>query len=287
MSPSSAGIKPIFLRTLYIGLWFLIFGTAQSPSFASTTPLPENADGVLQVWNEKAKYYLVIAVDQTGVPGTELPFTLTDGQLVAKRFEELGYKSLIEKQLIGPIADRDNVNAALKRIRDLPEWASVIIYYSGHGVASPNDKNVSLQLTGQNDLDYGLGYKVSDLIESARDESYLGELHLIIDACFSGKGAFTGALTLKEMGAKTTIFTSSSTTQTSIPITLENGTKLSAFTHAMLQALGPEWHKADDNGDGILRFSEIKTYSFNQLIKWHQEKTHSRTDAATTGRRPS
>ncbi|WP_454061781.1 tetratricopeptide repeat protein [Candidatus Nitrospira salsa] len=252
-------------------LWLLALWAPFSPANASTTPIPEQADGPLRIWNEKAKYYLVIAVDQTGVPGTELPFALTDGNMVAKQFEALGYLPLVEKQLIGATANKNEVNAALKRIRNLPEWASVIIYYSGHGVASPNDKDVSLQLAGQNDLDYGLGIQVADLIESARNTTYLGELHLIIDACFSGTGAFTGALTLKEVGAKTTIFTSSATTQNSYPVTLEAGSKLSAFTHTILQALGQDWRKADDNGDGILRFGEIKTYSFNQLRKLHKQ----------------
>ncbi|GJL64505.1 MAG: hypothetical protein NPIRA04_31590 [Nitrospirales bacterium] len=253
-------------------LWLLAMGVPYSPVHASTTPIPKEADGPLRIWNEKAKYYLVIAVDQTGVPGTELPFTLTDGNLVAKQFEALGYRPLVEEQLIGATANKGKVNAALKRIRDLPEWSSVIVYYSGHGVASPNDKDVSLQLAGQDDLDYGLGIKVADLIESAKNTTYLGELHVIVDACFSGTGAFTGALTLKEVGPKTTIFTSSSTTQNSLAIKLDDGTKLSAFTHALLQALDSDWGKADDNEDGILRFGEIKTYSFNQLRKWHRQK---------------
>ncbi|WP_447971769.1 tetratricopeptide repeat protein [Nitrospira sp. M1] len=260
------------LGSLLIGcLWLLALNSQPSPASASTASIPEQADGPLLIWNEKAKYYLVIAVDQTGVPGTELPFTLTDGNLVAKQFESLGYLPLLEKQLIGATATKNKVNAALKRIRTLQEYASVIIYYSGHGVASPNDKDVSLQLAGQNDLDYGLGIQVADLIESARDTTYLGELHLIIDACFSGTGAFTGALTLKEVGAKTTIFTSSATTQNSYPVTLNTGSKPSAFTHTILQALGQDWRKADDNGDGILRFGEIKTYSFNQLRNLHKQ----------------
>ncbi|GJL66799.1 MAG: hypothetical protein NPIRA05_17700 [Nitrospirales bacterium] len=256
-------------------LWLLVLGVPFSPANASPSPIPEQADGPLLIWNEKAKYYLVIAVDQTGVPGTELPFTLTDGKLVSKQFETLGYRPLVEEQLIGATANKGNVNAVLKRIRDLPEWASVIVYYSGHGVASPNDKDVALQLAGQDDLDYGLGIKVADLIESAKSNTYLGELHVIIDACFSGTGAFSGALTLKEVGAKTTIFTSSSTTQNSFAIRLDDGTKLSAFTHAMLQALGSEWGKADDNGDGILRFGEAYIYISNQLRKWHRQEAIS------------
>ncbi|GJL50339.1 MAG: hypothetical protein NPIRA01_15660 [Nitrospirales bacterium] len=253
--------------------WLLaiVFGLSPSLVVAATVPIPEQEDGALQVWNEKTKYYLVISVDQQDVPGAKLSFTLTDAVLVAKQFEALGYRPLVKDHIVGSLAEKETVITALRKIRDLPEWASVVIYYSGHGVASPDDKDVALQLADQTILDYGLGIKVSDLIESARDKNYNGELHLIIDACFSGTGAFTGALTLKELGPKTTILTSSATTQNSIAITLANGTKLSAFTHALLQATGKDWAKADDNGDGILRFGEIHTYSSNQLTQWYLE----------------
>ncbi|MCA9472742.1 MAG: tetratricopeptide repeat protein, partial [Nitrospira sp.] len=247
----------------------LLFSFLAPAAMASTGPIPEEEDGPLQVWNEKAKYYLIVAVDQRDVPGAKLPFTLTDAALVAKQFDTLGYRPLVQKPIVGPIATRDNLTTTLEQIRELGEWASVVIYYSGHGVASPNDKDVSLQLAGQSSLDYSKGIKVSDLIEAARgDKKYFGELHLIIDACFSGTGAFSGALTLKELGSKTTILTSSSTTQNSIAITLENGTKLSAFTQTLLQALGEEWRTADDNGDGVLRFGEVHTYTSNQLKQW-------------------
>ncbi|MGB0910082.1 MAG: caspase family protein, partial [Nitrospirales bacterium] len=187
-------LKPAYkLRCiLSLVLCFLALSISPSSSHASTTPIPENADGPLLIWKEKAKYYLVIAVDQTGVPGTELPFTVTDGKRVAKAFEDLGYLPLVEEQLIGSIANRGNVNAALKRIRDLPEWASVIVYYSGHGVANPKDNDISLQLTGQEDIDFGEGFRVANLIDSARSTTYLGELHLVIDACFSGVAAYSG-----------------------------------------------------------------------------------------------
>ncbi|MGH7231412.1 MAG: hypothetical protein ACREJU_08635, partial [Nitrospiraceae bacterium] len=150
---------------------------------ASASPLSEAADGPFQVWKKKEKFYLVIAVDQTGVKGTELPFALVDGMQVGKAFGNLGYKPLVEDQPIGAQASQGNVIAALQKIRGLPEWATVIVYYSCHGVADPTAKDVWLQLAGQTSVSDHFGISVGGLIETARGASYLGELHVIVDAC--------------------------------------------------------------------------------------------------------
>ena len=43
---------------------------------------PEEADGPFRYWTPRKKYFLVIAVNKTDVPGTELPFAEVDGHLV-------------------------------------------------------------------------------------------------------------------------------------------------------------------------------------------------------------
>ena len=150
--------------------------------------------------------------------------------------------------------------------------ATVIVYYSGHGVKDPTDKDVWLQLAGQTRVSDHLGISIGGLIETARGASYLGELHVIVDACFSGQGALTGSLTLKEFGKQTTVFTSSSDIQNSYPIQVDPTHKLSAFTHTLLRAWGPEWGTADDNGDGILQFPELATFSILALKKYFLQK---------------
>ena len=162
----------------------------------------------------------------------------------------LGTNRSWAEQPIGLKATKANVLAALTRINDLPEWATVIIYYSGHGVTDPTAKDVWLQLAGQTIVSHHEGISACGVIETARGASYLGELHVIIDACFSGRGALTGGLTLKEFGKNTTILTSSEEIQNSYPIKVDSRPTMSAFTHTLLRALGAECQNADDTGDG-------------------------------------
>lgn len=50
------------------------------PLLTQGTLLPEEADGPFQYWGARKKYFLVVTVNQTGVPKTELPFAQVDGQ---------------------------------------------------------------------------------------------------------------------------------------------------------------------------------------------------------------
>lgn len=53
---------------------------------------PEEADGPFRYWSQRKKYFLVIAVNQTDVPKTELPFAQVDGQRVVNALTGLGYQ---------------------------------------------------------------------------------------------------------------------------------------------------------------------------------------------------
>lgn len=109
----------------FLALQVVLWLTTDPEVRANTPPPPqltEQEDGPLQVWKKKAKFYLVIAVDQTGVPGTQLPFAKTDGVEVQNALEALGYQSLLATQPIGEKATQDHVNTALQAIRELPEW---------------------------------------------------------------------------------------------------------------------------------------------------------------------
>jgi hypothetical protein len=231
------------------------------------------ADGPLQIWQAKERFFVVIAIDQTGVKGTELPFASVDARRVASALQGLGYQPLIKGEPVLTDPRQGRVVEAVQEIRELPETATVVIYYSGHGVVDPQEKDVWLQLAGQSKVTDHLGVSVSQLIENARGSSYKGELHIIVDACFSGRGAYTGNLTLKEFGSNTTVLTSSSETQNSYALRLDDGTELSAFTYALAEAWGPEWSRADDNGDGVLSFQEIFSYSVMRLQQLYQDKT--------------
>jgi tetratricopeptide (TPR) repeat protein len=256
---------------------FCVIAMAVAPAVASaTTPqmvLKLEADGALQTWQEKKKFFLVIVVDQTGVKGTELPFAVVDGEKIATALEALGYLPLINEEPVLSNPTQGRVVEVLHNIRELPQTATVILYYSGHGVVDPQEKDVWLQLGGQSTVEDGLGISVSKAVGDARGASYKGELHIIVDACFSGRGALTGGLTLKEFGHKTTILTSSSESQKSFPVRLDDGAELSAFTYTLLEGWGREWSKADENHDGILSFEEVARYSDMRLQELYQDKS--------------
>jgi tetratricopeptide (TPR) repeat protein len=249
-------------------------------------PLAESEDGPLQIWKNKAKFYLVVAVDQTGADQSNLPFALVDGQQVVQALDGLGYRPLVKTSPLFRNPTRDQLVTALQDIRDLPEWSSVLVYYSGHGVAEPSKQDVWLQLGGQEHIKDHLGVALSEVINIPRGASYMGELYVIVDACFSGLGGLAGKLTLREFGSRTAVLTSNilqgtkskPNIQFSYPITLPDNTQMSAFTHVLLQALGRDWFRADDNMDGILSIEEIKTYSRLRLKDVFLKEKHKQME---------
>ena len=55
---------------------------------------PEEADGPFQSWKDRHKYFLVVAVNETGLPNTDLPFTQADATEIANALTRLGYQPL-------------------------------------------------------------------------------------------------------------------------------------------------------------------------------------------------
>jgi len=236
-------------------------------------PIPEQADGPFQVWKEKDKYFLVIAVDQTGVKGTNLDFARVDGREVADTLANLGYKPLLENArfLTGEQTNRDNVISTLERLKDLVPPATVIVYYSGHGITDEQEHNVWLQLSGQDKMGSRHGVTLSEVVKTPRMVGYNGKLIVILDASYSGRATLSETLTVKDLGENTIIFSSSSKKQNSQTIQLPEGKK-SAFTHTLLNALGSQWATADGNRDGILQFSELNNFIRVQLHSHFQNK---------------
>ena len=64
------------------------------PLLQQGTLPPEEADGPFRAWTRRKKYFLVIAVSQTDVPKTDLPFAQVDGHRVVKALKGLGYLPL-------------------------------------------------------------------------------------------------------------------------------------------------------------------------------------------------
>ncbi|THJ18143.1 MAG: caspase family protein [Nitrospira sp. CG24B] len=215
------------------------------PLLKQGTLPPEEADGPFYYWSRRKKYFLVIAVNQTDVPKTELPFAQVDGQRVVNALTELGYKPLdpAHPLLTGKDATASAIMASLNEARKKEEGATLVVYYTGHGAVGPKD--LWLQTTGQKKVGDGQGVKVSDLVvqvrQTAAGKGFEGELVLILDACYSGQGTVSQGLTLGDLGKHTTIFTSSTNIQESFSLNPPVISKqMSAFTHTFLQALGPD-----------------------------------------------
>jgi len=244
--------------------------TLPEPLLKQGTLPPEEADGSFHYWSQRKKYFLVIAVNQTDVPKTELLFALVDGQHVVTALTGLGYHPVdpAHPLLTGKEATASAIMASLDEARRKEEAATLVVYYTGHGAVGPKD--LWLQTAGQVKVGDGQGVKVSDLIvqirQTATGKAFEGEVVLILDACYSGQGTVSQGLTLGEAGKRTTILTSSTDIQESFSLNPPDvPEQMSAFTHTFLHALGPDWARADGDHDGMLRWEELKRYAVTQL----------------------
>jgi tetratricopeptide (TPR) repeat protein len=286
-------------RCVWWPVLFLIVGLAINPflffslswaeiQLATPTPtsypssalprVPKEEDGPLKIWQEKNKYFLVVAVNETGGVMTELPFAAVDGLNVSEALAGLGYNQLAT--LIGKEANVESFKKWLQEIQNLPEDSTVIVYYSGHGAtARENDKSdigqdLWLQLYGQEQFGAHEGMSVTEIIKSARGKNFQRELVLILDASYSGQVGIAEALNLDLLGANTQIFSSNAEAQEAYSVDVPLGdNQMSAFTYSLLQALGPEWARTDENGDGILQFGEVIKFTQHKLSKF-VEKNH-------------
>jgi tetratricopeptide (TPR) repeat protein len=221
-------------------------------------------DDALKAWESKQKYFIVVAANKSARSKTDLPFAKVDGTKVKETLRKLGYTEIAT--LPDKHATLNNFVAILKTLdKNMPDNSIVVVYYSGHGAVDPKGEELWLQLYGQDTVGWGLGLSLSNLVKTARNSGYEGELAVIIDACYSGQGALASALTLRDL-KDTTIFTSSSEIQESYSINVDK-IDMSAFTHFLLEGLTAEWDAADDNKDGILQFEELRLFIKNNLTK--------------------
>ena len=236
---------------------------------------PETADGPFRNWTHRKSYFLVIAVNETDVKGTALPFAQVDGSRIVTALSALGYEPLdpLHPLLTGKDATVSAIMAAIKMARKKGEEATIVVYYTGHGAVG--SKDLWLQTVGQDEVGEGQGISVANLLVQGRQtpagHGFEGELVLILDACYSGQGMVSQSLTLGDLGRRATIFTSSSAIQESFSVTQAEVPQMSAFTYTLLQAIGSEWAESDSDHDGLLRWEELKLYATDQLRKLHDQ----------------
>lgn len=138
----------IILGLLSLGIESSYAGQAPilpEPLLKQGTLPPEEADGPFHYWSRRKKYFLVIAVNQTDVPKTDLPFAQVDGQRVVNALTGLGYKPLDQDHplLTGKEATSSAIMASLDEARKKEEAATLVIYYTGHGAVGPWGPKIS------------------------------------------------------------------------------------------------------------------------------------------------
>jgi tetratricopeptide (TPR) repeat protein len=238
-----------------------------SSGTSSSKPKPQTpTDPALINWESKDRYYLTVAASRTAGQDTDLPYAKVDGNKVSSVLQAKGYKKL--ETLRDKTATRENFIESLKRIRTLNENGLVVVYYSGHGAIDFDGRDLWLQLYGQRYFGESQGLAVSELIRTARGGTYKGELVVIIDACYSGQGAWTKSLNLNEM-ENTLIFASNSRTQSSLPIDVSPGETMSAFTYYLLKGVTDDWEAVDERQQGIILYEDLRTYievKLNELL---------------------
>lgn len=238
-------------------------GAANRAGAAKTgdTEEPDVAD---LYWKKRQKYFLIVAAGKTAGVANDLAFTKVDAQRVGAALTAAGYEKL--EILEDEQATRENFISALAKVRSLPKTAVVVIYYSGHASTDLEKTDLWLQLYGQKQFGKYYGLSLSDIVKAARGGSYKGDLSIILDTCYSGQGAETTGLSLKE-AKDTTILASSADYQPSYSMSLPNGGEISAFTYFLLQGLGPAWDEVDGDHDGIMFYNELQAYIGTKLLE--------------------
>jgi Caspase domain/MalT-like TPR region len=215
-------------------------------------------------WKKRQKYFLIVAAGKTAGVENDLAFTKVDAQRVDAALTAAGYEKL--DILEDEQATRENVISALGKVRSMPKTAVVVIYYSGHASTDLEKTDLWLQLYGQKQFGNYQGLSLSDIVKAARGGSYKGDLSIILDSCYSGQGAETTGLSLKE-AKDTTILASSADYQPSYSMPLPNGGEMSAFTYFLLEGLGSAWDEVDGDHDGIMFYNELQAYIGTKLLE--------------------
>lgn len=236
--------------------------------------VPEESDFVFKFWQTRRKYFLIIAANELSAADADLPFVEVNGELLAQALIALGYEPLTQD---GILADEDaNLEAALDALDTImpgeftPE-STILIYYAGHGVKDPKEEDLWLQLHGGAIGPYR-GLSLSRIIDTVRGNGYSGDLAVLVDACFSGQGVFSGKLTLKDLGpGNTTILTSSSDEQSSYKTEIP-GVDSSAFSYFLLRGLTEEWRGIDPDEDGLVTSGELRNFIAAGLKKLFLDK---------------
>ena len=227
-----------------------------------------DAQNPIQRYLERPRFYILIGVNEIKVAGdnASLEYALVDIDHVKDELESANFKPLSDKRpLIGPDANYNNVKNLLDDIPQLPDEATVLIYYTGHSWS--DGKDLWLQLYDNSKLGAD-GFSFASLLQRARAGTWLGTLELVVDSCYSGQATQLEKFSFSDLIGPTVILASSDPKQPSLPIEVSPGQRASAFTFALLEALGDKFEEANQRKDGILTIDDSKLFAQSELIDW-------------------
>ena len=135
-SPCLAALSAIFTLLISLSSISLSQASLTEPLINLGTLPPERADGPYQYWEKRNKYFLVVAVNETGLPDTQLSFTLVDAKEIADALTALGYQPLDPAHpiLSGKQATRSSIIHTLTLSHPKKNKDHLLIYFIGHGI---------------------------------------------------------------------------------------------------------------------------------------------------------
>lgn len=254
-----------------IGL-ILISRLGFSQDVANPT-IPEEYDQIYQLWNSQDKYFIIIAANKTSVPKSDMPFVKTNASLLSDALSRIGYKKLNDGILWDERASHTEVINILHQVSsELTPQSKLLIYYAGHGAVTADQKELWLQLYGENQLGAYHGISLAEIVKYMREEeNFQGELVILIDSCFSGQGVISGELSLQDLGHGA-ILASAANDQESYVVTGIEGVDDSAFTYVLIKGLTDEWDELDEDHDGAINSNELQVFAEKKLKKLYNDK---------------
>jgi hypothetical protein len=228
--------------------------------------------------------------------GADLPDTEEDARGLAKVLKDEGRCAYPDGQvrlLTGEDAHRDNVLAGLDELAKVPEDASVIVFFSGHGYRVGADRGTSYYLMPH-------GYKVKELAQTAVSGTEFADrlaaiksdrLLVLLDCCHAGGFDVSAgdaaekspeglpmvkaplpdeALSLFKQLSGRFIIASSRADELSYA-----GKPYSAFTAALISAL---CGKGAAQKDGYVRVMDIVTHTSAVVPRLTKDRQHPTAD---------
>ena len=247
---------------------------------------PPNPDEIdLALNKERKRYRLVIGAGKfSQSQGMDRNFVAPTAADVDQALDQVGFSPLPSLPKDHPYladegATKQAVNDALKTMAQVMSDKDYgVVYYVGHGMIAPSNKDVSLAVYDR-PVEADEGIRVSDLLgelevgEWRSDITEIPHFLIVLDACYSGNATLgSQPLLITTKNVQRVVSGDNQSVPDNIAIMSATsdgdsssayellGTGESAFGFYFARALEEQWPCADLEPDGILTLSELKDY---------------------------